>query len=255
MALFTDGPISTPMDLRRFENAILNVADIEGIDLSGKIALAQHDIANQIMLFLLRRLQVQEFPWSLSRARRVDDVVVTPALRQWHAHKTLAVVYRDAYNNQLNDRYLNKWNEYEQLAKDSAGTYFQIGVGVVADPIGKPAVPALATAPGPGPGGTYYIVVTWVNHAGQEGAPSDVTVLTTLDGEQVVISGTNPPANASGWNVYAGLSPNALGLQNDAPIALNNTWMLAATPIQGRPAGEGQPPTWHFVDHRVIQRG
>ena len=64
-------------------------------------------------------------------------MVVTEPMRQWHIHKTLVLIYRDAYNNQLNDRYQGKWAEYEALAKASAQTYFQIGVGLVADPVPK----------------------------------------------------------------------------------------------------------------------
>ena len=41
MALFFDGPISTAADLQQYENAILNVASTENIDLGDKIQLAQ----------------------------------------------------------------------------------------------------------------------------------------------------------------------------------------------------------------------
>ena len=39
---------------------------------------------------------------TMRRARGVSDVVVTPQLKRWHAIHTLGVVYRDAFNNQLN---------------------------------------------------------------------------------------------------------------------------------------------------------
>lgn len=255
MALFTDGPISVTMDLQNYESSILSVASTEGIDLAGKMALAQDDIANQVMTFLLRRVPVQDYLWNLRRAKGVSDVVVTPALRQWHAHKTLALVYRDAYNNQLNDRYLGKWKEYEQLAKISSENFLQIGVGVVADPIQKPAVAVLSTVAGPGSGATYYVVATWVNRAGQEGSPSDVAQITTADGQQLVAGVADPPANASGWNVYVGPAPDSVSRQNDLPIGTSGRWTLTVPLRSGSPAGEGQPPTWFFVDHRVIERG
>ena len=45
MALFTDGPINLVIDLQNYENAILTVANTEQIDLAGKGALAQGDMA------------------------------------------------------------------------------------------------------------------------------------------------------------------------------------------------------------------
>lgn len=254
MALFNDGPISTTMDLQNYESGILGVASTEGIDLAGKMTLAQDEIANELMLFLLRRLPVSDFRWSVRRTRGTSDVVVTPPLKQWHALKSLAMVYRDAYNNQLNDRYLNKWNEYENLAKASAETYLQIGVGLVADPLPKACVPVLSAVPGPGNAATYYIAATWTNAAGQESSPSDISTISTTDGQQTVIVVVNPPENISGWNLYAGQSPDAVSLQNDTPIALGDSWTLSAL-VSGRPAGSGQQPTWFFVDHRVIERG
>src|SRR6266851_5741501 len=137
MALFTDGPLISTEELQKCENGILNLASTENIDLAGKIALAQSEIANQLVLFLLRKLPLQDYatlPWA-RRTRDVGDVVVTEPLRQWHAHKTLAMVYRDAYNNQLNDRYQGKWTEYEALQKFAADNLLLAGVGLVSDPI------------------------------------------------------------------------------------------------------------------------
>jgi len=254
MALYNDGPLSSLLDLQNYESSILSVASTEGIDLSGKMELAQDAIANELLLFLLRRLPVWDFQWNQRRVRGTSDVVVTAPLKQWHVQKTLAMVYRDAYNNQLNDRYLNKWNEYEHLAKASSETYLQIGVGLVADPLPKPAVPLLSTAAGLSNGATYYVVVTWTNVTGQESNPSDVATITTAGGQQMVVAMASPPANASGWNVYVGQSPDTVSLQNTAPIAVSDSWTLT-TLVQGGPAGTGQAPTWFFVDHRVIERG
>jgi hypothetical protein len=254
MALFNDGPLSFTLDLQTTENGILNVASTEGIDLAGKMALAQSTIANELVLFLLRRSTIRDFEWNVRRTRGTCDVVVTQPLKQWHVLKSLAMVYRDAYNNQLNDRYLNKWNEYEKLAKGSQETYLQIGVGLVADPLPKPAGPFLSAISGPGTEATYYISVTWVNAASQESAPSDVTNVASLDGQQVIIAMANAPANAVGWNAYAGQAPDGLGLQNDAPIEIGASYALSALQV-GLAPGNGQPPTWFFVDHRVIERG
>ncbi|HUA18313.1 MAG TPA: hypothetical protein VMB25_06175 [Bryobacteraceae bacterium] len=255
MALFTDGPIIAPSDLENVENAILSVAEIEGIDLGGKIALAQRDIASQLVLFLLKRLPLRDLPWTQRRNRDVSDVVVTAPLRQWHIHRTLALVYRDAYNSQLNDRYQGKWAEYEQLAKESAENYLRIGVGLVADPIAKAATPILSTVTGSGAGATFFVEVTWVNQAGEEGAPSDMSQLTTSDGQQLAVACGSLPANVAGWNVYAGTSPQSLGLQNSIPMEANSSWAMAMGMQPGTPPPEGQQPTWYVMDQHVIQRG
>ena len=86
MALFTDGQLNATIDLQRYENRILDVASTEGIDLAGKIALAQDEVANELLMFLLKRLPFTEPPWLGQPAIRqkigVSDVVVTQSLRQ-----------------------------------------------------------------------------------------------------------------------------------------------------------------------------
>lgn len=259
MALFTDGAINETIDLQNYENRILDVASAEGIDLAGKIALAQGEIANELIMFLLKRLPFAELQWLPQPAARqqigVSDVAVTGPLRQWHVYKTLALVYRDAYNNQLNDRYQGKWNEYEGLAKTSSKNYLRIGVGLVASPIPKASTPILSTTSGNGLASTYYAAVTWVNQAGREGGPSNVAQITTATGQQMAIAVVNPPANAAGWNVYVGQAPNTIGLQNSTPIGLGSAWTMTGALTAGAQPGSGQQPTWYVVDHRAIERG
>lgn len=255
MALFHDGPISDTADLQKYESDILSVASVEGIDLGAKMSLAQRELANELLLFLLRRPYLQD-PWLVDRREReVKDVVVTGPLRQWHVYKSLAFVYRDAYNNQLNDRYQGKWQEYEGLAKASERTYFQIGVGLVPDPVPKAPLPTLSSVIGAGAGGTYYVAVTWVNAAGHQGAPSDLVELTTSDGQQLVVSAGAPPESVTGWNVYVGTSPESVTLQNLTTLPTGGTWTLNGGLSTGAARGDGQRPTWFVVDHRVIERG
>jgi hypothetical protein len=255
MALFTDGPVNRMIDLQKYENAILDVTSAESIDLDGKIALAQSELATELTLFLLRRFPQRDFLTTIRRTIGVSDVAVTNQLRQWHAHKTLALVYRDAYNNQLNDRYQGKWTQYEQLAKRSFQDYLQIGVGLVANPIPKPPVPALNTLPGAASSGNFFVAVTWVNLLGQEGSPSEVAQISTLNGQQLLVTSQNPPASASAWNAYVGTSPDSLGLQNGSPIAAGATWTLAGALTAGVKPGDGQLPTWFLADQRLIERG
>ncbi|MBV9769374.1 MAG: hypothetical protein JOZ32_07375 [Bryobacterales bacterium] len=259
MALFTDGPISTAADLQQYENSILTVASTENIDLAGKITLAQQDVANEIVLFLLRRpFRYEQSLWCDSsgvNSRQLTDVVITDSLRKWHVHRALALVYRDAYNNQLNNRYQAKWTEYESLAKVSARIYFQIGVGLVADPIPQAVAPMLSTVEGTAAGGTFYVAVTWVNGTGQEGMPSPFAELGTSDGQQLFVTVANPPQNAITWNVYVGNSPTTLSLQNVVPLAPSISWTMTSALNTGAQLPTGQQPTWFSVDHRVIERG
>jgi hypothetical protein len=255
MALFTDGPISSAQDLQEYDSSVLNVANAEGIDVAVKVTLAQQDLANELMLFLFRRAPFRDHQPNVRRSQGLSDVVVTEALQQWHVHETLALVYRDAYYNQLNNRYQGKWNEYEQLAKASSRTYFQLGVGVVAEPIPMAPAPGLSTVPGSGAAETFYVAATWVNAAGQEGAASDDARLSTAAGQDLVVTLTGPPQIAVGWNVYVGLSPSTPTLQNDIPLVLGNSWTMTGPLSPGAAPTTGQPPAWFIVDHRVIERG
>ncbi len=260
MALFNDGPISTAADLQQYENSILTVASTENIDLASKLLLAQQDLGNELVLFLLRRPHRPNYPlWgnssASSRSRHLTDVVVTDPLRKWHVHRTLALVYRDAYNNQLNNRYQGKWAEYEDLAKGSSRIYFQIGVGLVADPVPRASVPMVTSVAGVGAGGNFYIAVTWLDTTGQEGAPSDFAQLGTTDGQQLLVTISSPPQNVTSWNVYVGMSPGTLNLQNQSPLATTSSWIMSSGLDPGTPLPTGQQPTWFVVDHRVIERG
>jgi hypothetical protein len=255
MALFNDGPLSTAADLQRYENGILNLAGAESLNLAAKIMLAQKDLASEVLLFLFRRATPRDYSLGFRRARGLADVVVTEPMRQWHVYRTLALVYRDAYNNQLNDRYLGKWTEYEQLAKGSAQMYFQIGVGLVADPVPKPASPVLSSVAGTAAGEDFYVAVTWVNGSNEEGAPSDFAELGTSDGQLLVVSVSGAPQNAIGWNVYVGTAPGGLTLQNDGPLGTTSNWTMTSGVGAGTPLPAGQQPTWFIVDHHVIERG
>jgi len=254
MALFSDGPISDAADLQRYENAILNVATSESIDLGAKIILAQQDLANELLLFLFRRSSLRDYPLGFRRLQGLRDVVVTGPMRQWHVHRSLSLVYRDAYNNQLNGRYQGKWVEYEQLAKVSAQTCFQIGVGLVADPVPKASPPLLSSVAGTAAGGMFYVAVTWVNSAGQEGAPSNLAQLGTSDGQELAVTISGPPPNVTGWNVYVGTSPGAMNLQSQN-VGTSSSWTMVSGPNPGAPLPDGQQPTWFIVDHRVMERG
>ena len=54
MALFTDGPVSSIEDLKGQDTQLLDVASVEGIDVTRKLALAQEEIAVELAALLER---------------------------------------------------------------------------------------------------------------------------------------------------------------------------------------------------------
>jgi len=242
MALFTDGTISTIDELLAYESSLLDVARTERIDLTVKLVLARQEIGIQLAMFLLERGSGDwaGIAWPALELKRV---VVTAPLKKWHIFHTLALVYRDVYNSQLNDRYKGKWKEYHRLAQWAALALYRIGVGIVADPVVQAAKPSLSSVAGPLPGATYYVRAAWLNASGVEGNPSELAVLSTGTNTLLVVQAVNPPANARWFNVYVGLKLGNETLQNATPVAAGTAWTLPATGLkQGGAPGAGQEP-------------
>jgi hypothetical protein len=254
MSVFTDGVIATIEDLRGYESSILNVAHTEGIDLTAKLALSQEEVAVELEALLPRR---RAGVWNGVNGRpKLDNVVVTRPLKQWLIFHTLAIVYRDAYNSQLNDRYLGKRKEYSELAKWAARMLSETGVGVVSAPIPKANEPVVSMTPGNGVAGRYYVRVAWRNTLGEEGAPSEVCAADTSDGTLLTVAAADPPPVASGWSVYAGTSADDITLQSVEAIGLGQQWTAPeAGLIRGRKPGDGQDAEMYLTVDRTLQRG
>jgi hypothetical protein len=66
----------------------------------------------------------------------------------------------------------------------------------------------------------------------------------------------NPPAAATGFNVYMGLTAGSETLQNLAPVALGGTFTLAPSGLAaGVAAGTGQAPDVYIIGGRTLRRG
>lgn len=256
MALLTDGNPNDTEALRVYETAILDVAHVEVIDLDAKLGLATEEISQEVLNILLGHTLVQDPQGSVRRSIGVSDVVVTRQVKRWHALHTLAVVYRDAYNNQLNDRYQKKWDEYRELARTARDVAVTFGIGLVANPIPRAETPALGTGPGTMEATTYHVRVSWVAATGQEGSPSVLTTFGTDDGSTMTVSAVDPPAAASGWNVYVGLTDSTVTLQNVAPLTVGQTFTLPAGElVVGPPPGDGQAPDLYVTGGWTLRRG
>ena len=161
--LLTDGNPNDTVALTVYETEILSVAATEGINLDQKLTLATEEISEVVLQFLLDHTRMVDPLPNQRRTIGVSDVVVSAQMTRWQALHTLALVYRDAFNNQLNDRYLAKWREYQALSKDGAVRTLSYGIGIVSNPIPEAPAPSLGTATGFGQGGTFYVQVTWVS--------------------------------------------------------------------------------------------
>jgi hypothetical protein len=256
MALLTDGNPNDTEALRIYETAILSVANVEMIDLDAKLGLATEEISDNVLDILLDHTRAYDPQSNIRRMIGVSDVAVTPQLKRWQAAHTLEIVYRDAFNNQLNDRYKPKWDEYRELSRAAREQTERFGIGLVLSPVPKAAAPILSVVPGTTAATTYYVQVSWVSAAAQEGSPSDLTAFETAGGSQLVAQAVQPPAIATGWNVYIGLTDATVTLQNGTPIPVGQTFTLPSSGlVNGRPPGNGQAPDVYVTGGRMLRRG
>jgi hypothetical protein len=254
MPLFTDGPISSIEDLTAQDSQLPTVASVEGIDVTQKIAIAQEQLAMDLHTALNRFGSMDQLFW-LGPPPNLDRVVVTPALKLWHTARSLELVYSDAYNSQLNDRYAGKRDQFHALAKWAYEKLIEIGAGIAAQPVPRAGTPTVTVFPGALPDGVYYVTTTWVNSAGEEGAPATETSISTASSTLLVGPATAPQI-AAGWNVYAGVSPDTMFGQNPSLLILGQTWEQPATLVQtGTLPGKGQKPTYLQALPRILQRG
>ena len=182
MALFTDGLVAGLLDLRAYESGILDVANTEGLSLTDKLQIAQRELAIDLTSFLLRH------GVSLGAGRELSTVAVTEPLLHAHVLMTLAHIYRDAYNSQLNERFKSKWREYVQLADRAFRQLIETGVGIVGSPLAKPQAPtASAVAGGVLPFRTYCVQVATAG-PGVTSAWSDPVMVEVQPGTRVSVN-------------------------------------------------------------------
>lgn len=249
MALFTDGNIASIDDLKEYESAVLQTASIEGIDVTAKLKLAQREIGFALAAFQARRGFTA--PGDLGR------VVVSEALLHWHCFHTLELIFRDAYNSQLNDRYLGKWKGYLEISVRAGVTVTDLGVGMVGTPVAKAFEPAVTTDPGGALGArTYYVTVAWQAPNGATGARSVSAVVAAPVSTLLRVTAASAPAMASGWYVYAGPSETEVRRQNELPLSPGSSWIEPGEGLRFDLADIAvQRPDWYVRNDRVLPRG
>ena len=254
MALFTDGGISDLEDLIALDSQLLDVATVEGIDVTRKLASAQEQIGLELIT-MLNRLDFVAEPFWVSSQPRLKDVVVTTPLKLWHTYRALEMVYSDAYSSQLNDRYAAKRDQFHEAALEACEKLIQIGVGVVSHPVPQATPPQVIAVPGNLPDGIYYVTMAWLNSLGEE-ATSAVPAVITLSASTLQVQPAPAPATATTWNVYVGHAPEAMVLQNSSPIPAGAIWIQMNPLVQtGQRPGRGQEPNYFKPIPRILQRG
>ncbi|MEJ7606973.1 MAG: hypothetical protein WKF37_12085 [Bryobacteraceae bacterium] len=246
MALFTDGLIAALDDLKAYESSVLDTASTEGINVEAKLGLAQREISFEIGAFLMRH------GVHLSADQKLDKVVVTEPLLHWHCLHTLELIYRDAYNSQLNDRHQGKWREYTHLSRRTMDLVLNVGIGINSDPLPKSKAPTVtSTLGGSLVPATLYFATAWAARSGATGRSSDPSTITLLTGELAqVLSDTNSPLNATGWFLYAGESAAEMKRQNETPLPMGSTWVDSGTGLRTELSSIPEQGPDYYVKHR-----
>ena len=258
MALFIDGPVSSMEDLTAQDSQLLDVASVEGIDVTQKLALAQEELTLELNALLTRLSYVDQLFW-LAPQPNLGSVVVTPALKLWHTFRSLEMVYSDAYNSQLNDRYAGKRDQFHELAKWAYEKLVAAGIGMASVPVPRAAMPTVTAAAArrraPLPDGTYYATMAWVNAAGEEGASALPATIATTGSTLLVQPAGAPPKNRGGLERVRGHRSRCDGAAKRIAHRHRADWLQPATLAAGRPPGPGQAPSYLKPVPRIIQRG
>lgn len=220
-----------------------------------------------------------------------QNVYTWSELKGWVVYRTLQSVYRAAANRTTQDRYKIKRDDYGHEAKWVRWPNFkQLGVPVVYKPMATPGAVlghnsgsfVVSAAAGGGTlTGNYDVALTYIDTtvttspSNSESNPSAISTVTLAPGEVISadITKLNPPnglgnpldiarsiitpLNATGWNIYAGLSGGTLTLQNSSPIPIGTkTHALPGDPIStGVAAGLGQYVNQYLTLSETIGRG
>ncbi|MFL6417306.1 MAG: hypothetical protein ACJ74Y_16740 [Bryobacteraceae bacterium] len=259
MALFTDSDVVTLDDLLRFESSLVQISSTHGIDVETKIRLASDEIGDKILLCLLQTGAPGQ--WTGTSELGLENVVVSSPLYRWICFNSLARIYAEAYNVQLNTRFQGKWNEYQQQASQAFNLVMASGVGVVAHPLPKPGLPTISVSQGTISAPAIFAQVSWIGHQSEDESAASPVAGAIINGAatvQVAFSelGADIPSNASGWNVYAGTSQVSLGLQTETPLRLDQSWHMPSSGAAiGRKPSPGQSGDFNVALSKRLQRG
>lgn len=247
MALFTDGIIARLDDLRAYESAVLNLASSEGVDVAAKLRTAQRELGTELIAFLAK---------SGMATRDLSRVVVTDAMLDAHALRSLELIYRDLYQSRLNDRYEGKWREYVRQSERAMRHLIESGVGVTGAPLPKAPAPQVSfVIEGLLPARTYYVRIGWSNGTAT-GALSEAANLSIPPGGKLRVSAPPLPDGIGGWVIYAGTSTGQTRLQTQTRLSGQETWTEPDSGLREDLSSLPSQPPDYFVEHgRRLLRG
>jgi hypothetical protein len=151
------------------------------------------------------------------------------------------LTFRDAFHNQVNDRYRENWRHYVSAAAEARSVLFRIGLGFVLNPLPRPGRPRVLEAAGQWPAGSYQVRAAWVNGQGQVSAPSEETAIALAVASGIQVSVSDAPSGAIGWHVYAGEVGGEVYQQNVETLPIGSSWTPSSSGIlAGEIPGSGQ---------------
>ncbi len=254
MALITDSGLIEIRDLLPYENDLLETADKERVDIETKIHLAADEVRAHLESEINRA--GNDTTGTGVNGYGLGNVVLTDSLRWWlHCH-ALHLFYLEAYGHQLNERFKAKQAHYAKRAANARQTYLERGVGVVSQPLPRPAIPTVGEVAGVLPAGNYYVAIAWVSSGGRQSALSALTTFSTNGSSTMTVSVSGVPVTAAGWHIYVGESAESLTRQTVLPIAPGQIWVMTQpwNPA-GEPWGGTQVPDVYLQPQRVFLRG
>ncbi len=259
MALYTDAAVITLEDLTPLEATVAQVAASHGISIENKISLAIGVVSDKLLAWL-HNAGSSDPQWPTRRRLGLTTVVMTAALRRWVAFEALARVFAEAYNVQLNTRFQAKWTEYQQEAARASDLFVLEGLGIVSNPLPRPAMPLISVQSGTTPSQAILVQTSWTDTNGNESALSLPNQSVLPDQSSIVVAmaegALSAPTAAIGWNVYAGSEAGRLTRQSATPLAIGLTWNLPATGLEiGAQPLDGQMPTLYVSLTKQIKRG
>ncbi len=131
MALFTDGPLPSIEDLTAQDSQLLERGQRRGDRRDAEAGAGTGRTRHGAVRAAEPVEQRGPDFCAAAAGPNLADVVVTPPLKLWHTFRTLEMVYADAYNSQLNDRYAGKRDQFHERAKWAYEKLMQIGLGMV----------------------------------------------------------------------------------------------------------------------------
>ncbi|HYI96452.1 MAG TPA: hypothetical protein VEX68_23115 [Bryobacteraceae bacterium] len=243
--LFTDGTILSIQELREHDNFVLDVASTESIDLSSKLAVAQREIGYEIQSFLTTRRASAE----------LSNVVVNQQMRDLLATHVLSIVYRDAYNLHLNDRYLGRWKEFTRASERGLMRLYQNGIGITTVAVAQAAKPTVTVSPDGGlASGMYAIHTAWQHISGTIGERSPAMIV-DCSGGSIGVDPGRAPINAVGWHVFAAELDSPASRQNHSILAPETVWTQSAALRQDLAGPEVSGADYYVRSAGLLSRG